>query len=1088
MGHQTFNDSQTQLDINGPLLSFTKNPSASTSMLTVSPATSDGDTTINLETSNDSFDADTTYTFTALNTFTAGVRLYGAAGGKNGGKGGSVSGDVKFESGVSYVLEVGKVGSQNGTVGVGSGGTGGANGGSGGGYTGLFRASVSQANALLIAGGGGGGSGGITTTGLGNAGGFGGGVEGGTAKGPSGLLDGAGGGTQIGGGRKGPASLDETGGITNTSGGDLEGGTGESNILYSGGGGGGGYYGGGGGRGDIDIVPGSWGGGGGSGFISTNTDYVMAGSGGFWDAENEGAGSAVLNSVFSVGSTRIFTGIATVGFSTSGYTADNAGSIIYQWYEVGVGKLTDSSVMVGTATTMLTIYNLTENDNGRKFYLETDYSPNYDATRVNPFETGQAWNEPHSSTVGIVTVKPFIDITNQPTDDQALVGDNTTYSITATSAESQNLSYQWQLNGSDATSGTVTRTTATNYYSTINSVDFSHSIPSGSTNVQIVVAGGSGGKGGAEDSNDPGGEGGAGFVGRFALPDGEQSIEVKIGRRGDDGVTGADTNGGIGGTSMCAIGGNGGASAPSPASGGGGGGGGGATAVWISGIGTVILAAGGGGGGGGSEVYDGLVGSASTYWFDYTPSEIVSLKIDGSAGEAAPLAGGGGGGGGAGISGGTDVVPFGGGGTYGQDEISASAGGIAGGSAYSSATAGLKSFWENTNKTGYVVLEYNTSGSDQTQVTTNTVVSGGDTPTFTVNADKVGIQTVQCVISHPTATNSPLKSNVVNFASVSSEDQFNINIEEIGNIPNANLSSINLSNGEHTFDRTPVNASTLGLGQLISFYAPDRDLNVEMDLYGGKGLDSTDNTGAASVAFKEGGEGGYSRIRFTMKKNEEYVIAGLTDLINAPFVYRKATLIAVVGQGGGGGSVSTGGKGGGINVSTGESGFGRDGGIGAVAIQNGQLTERGVFGSRYPNADLRYFGDTIATGIGAGGRALTCSQGIYWSDQGIGACSDMSGDQQFRLSDGTLMANTAEITRGFKAGFNIMQTAGSAVGTLLPLILSGSGGHGATGGNGGQNGAGGGGGAGYTDGSVTVVDTQLGGSTGNCKVVIRSVT
>ncbi len=41
---------------------------------------------------------------------------------------------------------------------------------------------------------------------------------------------------------------------------------------------------------------------------------------------------------------------------------------------------------------------------------------------------------------------------------------------------------------------------------------------------------------------------------------------------------------------------------------------------------------------------------------------------------------------------------------------------------------------------------------------------------------------------------------------------------------------------------------------------------------------------------------------------------------------------------------------------------------------------------------------------------------------------------------------------------------------------------------GGQNGAGGGGGAGYTDGSVTVVDTQLGGSTGNCKVVIRSVT
>ena len=60
-------------------------------------------------------------------------------------------------------------------------------------------------------------------------------------------------------------------------------------------------------------------------------------------------------------------------------------------------------------------------------------------------------------------------------------------------------------------------------------------------------------------------------------------------------------------------------------------------------------------------------------------------------------------------------------------------------------------------------------------------------------------------------------------------------------------------------------------------------------------------------------------------------------------------------------------------------------------------------------AGISVFGDTIATG-NLGGRAMTCSQGIYWSDQGIGACSDMSGDQQFRLSDGTLMANTAAVS------------------------------------------------------------------------------
>jgi len=1084
MGHQTFNDSQTQLDINGPLLSFTQDPSTNTSMLTVSPATSDGDTIIDLETSTSAFDSDTTYTFTSLNTFTAGVRLHGAAGGKNGGKGGSVSGNVKFESGVSYVLQVGKVGSQNGTVGVGSGGTGGANGASGGGYTGLFRGSVSQANALLIAGGGGGGSGGITTTGLGNAGGHGGGVEGGTAKGPSGLIDGAGGGTQTDGGRRGPASLDGTGGITNTSGGVLEGGNGESNILYSGGGGGGGYYGGGGGRGDIDLVPGSWG-----------------GSGGYWDAENEGGGSATLNSVFSVGSTRIFTGIATVGFSTSGYTADNAGDIIYQWYEVGVGKVVDSSTIVGSATTMLTIYNLTENDNGRKFYLETDYSPNYDATRVNPFETGEAWNEPHDSTVGIVTVKPFIDITNQPVDRQGLLDTNVSFAITATSADSENLSYQWQIDGQDATSGTISFYTATNFYETTSTKDISHTVPAGATNVQIVIAGGSGGDGGNAGTG-IGGWGGHGRAGRFSLPDGYQELEIKLGISGNYGRSGKSNAYGIGGTSTAAYGGNGGG-AGGLAWAGGGGGGGGASSLWISGIGTVILAGGGGGAGGGtgynpgnrSADKDGNNGVDAGIWTDYTPAQIIETLDNGDDGETTPstVNGGGGGGGGAGIN---KSSVRGAGGDYGIVDDRRSVGGYGGASAYSSAHVSLINSWTNASDmlggrrfpwAGYVVLQYNTADSDQPSVKTQMSALGGDSTDFVINSDKVGIHTVQCIITHPTATNSPLRSNVVNFATASSLDQNLISIEEIGNTGTASISSINLSNGDYVFERTPTSVSTLGLGQLYSFYAPDRDLNIEMDLYGGKGLDSTDNTGAASVAFKVGGEGGYSRIRFTMKKNEEYVIAGLTDLINTPYVYRKSTLIAVVGEGGGAGSESVGGKGGGINVSTGESGFGKNGGSGAIAIPDGELIQRGIFGSAYPGATLPYFGDTIASAP-LGGRVLTCSQGIYWSDQGVSSCSDMSGNQKFRLSDGTVVTNTAEITRGFKAGFNIMQTAGFGLGTNLPSIISGQGGHGATGGHGGSNGGGGGGGTGYTDGSVTVVDTQLGGSTGECKVVIRSVT
>ena len=59
-----------------------------------------------------------------------------------------------------------------------------------------------------------------------------------------------------------------------------------------------------------------------------------------------------------------------------------------------------------------------------------------------------------------------------------------------------------------------------------------------------------------------------------------------------------------------------------------------------------------------------------------------------------------------------------------------------------------------------------------------------------------------------------------------------------------------------------------------------------------------------------------------------------------------------------------------------------------------------------------------------------------------------------------------------------MQTAG------IDLGFGGRGGNGATGGAGGEN-ASGGGGSGYTDGSVTVVDTRLGGSTEDARVLLR---
>ena len=194
--------------------------------------------------------------------------------------------------------------------------------------------------------------------------------------------------------------------------------------------------------------------------------------------------------------------------------------------------------------------------------------------------------------------------------------------------------------------------------------------------------------------------------------------------------------------------------------------------------------------------------------------------------------------------------------------------------------------------------------------------------------------------------------------------------------------------------------------------------------------------------------------------------------------------MACVGQGGQGGHYGRGGSGGGVDVG-GENGQGRLSGTGGPLISSGNLGGNGRFGGSY-QAPTLYPGD-LQGSSGEGGRTISCTKGVYWAERGVGACNDttshvLTADNTFRLSDGTQVTNTAtSITRGFKAGYNIMQTASNRLGD------GGCGGTCSTGGNGAASG-GGGGGSGYQDGSVTVVDTKLGGSTGNAKVVLRVVT
>ena len=178
-----------------------------------------------------------------------------------------------------------------------------------------------------------------------------------------------------------------------------------------------------------------------------------------------------------------------------------------------------------------------------------------------------------------------------------------------------------------------------------------------------------------------------------------------------------------------------------------------------------------------------------------------------------------------------------------------------------------------------VIIKQSTSG---TQV--NTVVAGSTTKTLSLTSDNPDIAYgARCVVSSATASNSPVISDTSIYEVQDTANFNNINIESIPNAGNlATLSSVDLSTGEITLNA--ATSSTASDFFLHSLYAPNKDIDVEIDFYGGAG---------ASVGGQGGGQGGYSRIRFTMNKNEEYVIVGLTEAINTPFLYRKASLFTI---------------------------------------------------------------------------------------------------------------------------------------------------------------------------------------------------
>ena len=839
-----------------------------------------------------------------------------------------------------------------------------------------------------------------------------------------------------------------------------------------------------------------------------------------------------------------FTGIATASFPnpTDGV---NDGSIEFNWYfdgskilDTSVDSNSNASIVgfssaTGTGST-ITINGLTTDDNTKEVYFTADYIPSAYSqpagsavTAGTARSTGNAFNKPLQSGIGTITVFPIIEITSQPTDQIVGRTFEAEYSIAAKTTPGDGpVDYQWQLDGNDLSDGTTTTTVQegasgklklfrlgdpSHTYTATNPEEFDVSQTrvfgltgdkftrhyQGSTVVNFfettedmtfrITANGADG-GTSSRRSVAGGKGGQ-SIGTYTFKAG-QKYKMIVGQSIDSGNTldgssftgTAPGQGGYGGgftglfitdafydsidnftfeqSDAILIAGGGGGGSDDPAAGGAGGGlsgGNGGNAPGRGGMGGTQSA----GGAGGSVQSSGDPGSA--------------LK-GGSGGGAGGGGGYFGGGAGGGHRGCCADGAGGGGSAFFYDTADTTSG--RGENVVSDivATAGGSDV-DGTERQNYGASGVHGSFSMELISTTKTVtttISGSQTDNLKIISDNEGGGVIRCEVSASNVQKSPVLSRSVSYNVVGIRNV--INIEQYNYTDGtAILSENNLSDGglSLSFDTHPGNA--------ICLYAAEQDIDVEVDMYGGKGIGFDDPGGTNAVENSrwpsgfEGGEGGYSKIRFTMKKDDEYILTGLFSGVNASFLYRKGTLIAAVGEGGWGGHYGRGGAGGGINTD-GEDGQGRSAGVGGRRYLPGNLpSDKGTFGTRTSLEPVTP--DDKASG-NDGGKTIPCARGVYWRDQGKSPCEDL-GTIKFRIPDGTEISNTASISRGYKSGYNIIQTGGSRGSSD-----GGNGGNGVNGGDAGSS-SGGGGGSGYTDGSVTQVFTGHGGSTGPARINIK---
>ena len=386
-----------------------------------------------------------------------------------------------------------------------------------------------------------------------------------------------------------------------------------------------------------------------------------------------------------------------------------------------------------------------------------------------------------------------------------------------------------------------------------------------------------------------------------------------------------------------------------------------------------------------------------------------------------------------------------------------------------------------------VIIEYvsSTEGSGGSDVTVKTTISGSQTDSLTIKSDAVGIQTVRCLIKHPTAALNyaqvinPSESNdsdglfsdgllsvTRNFETISSvNSQQSFLTYELVRDDDVNrfaTGSENLFLGPFGFNASKDN---FDMTRTITVFPKDENLAVKIQMGGSAGQSFNGN---------RGGEGGVCVFTTTLLKKTEYTFklgatVEPTSSIGrggaGAYFYEKGRLLVACGGGGASGWYGgNGGDGGGAGVA-GASGSGQNRGVGGIKYNDGTLPAAGVLPS----------GAT-------GGKIESCTTGGYWNTQGFSPCSDL-GQQKFVLANGQTNNSTQTILRGYKAAdvnssYGFRHNGGNSQVIGANGLFVGGGGAGASGGNAASGADSGGGGAsGYSDGSVTIISAQQGGNT-----------